>query len=207
MEQKTGAPHGAQPRDIAQPSPLRPAVPDRAESTPPPHLRPSVIAVPVTPGITREAYESEASDKEGPGGSEAHDYFSFSRHDIDHAIAASPAPGLTNREGQSFQNKVVIGAQEGKDFLRRLSIAVMGAQGESMSDIRAMSPDLSLTGNIISATFNIPHSLRYHKGADWVCASFCLFVACTSILRCNNKSGRYRVLAWWGLMSSFPCRN
>lgn len=193
MEQKAGAPDGAQPPDIAQPIPLRPTVPDRAESTLPPHLRPSVIAVPVTPGITREAYESEASDKEAPRGSGTSDY--FSRHDIDHAIAASPAPGSTNREGQSFQNKVVTGAQEGKDFLRRLSIAVMGAQGESMSDIRAMSPDLSLTGNIISATFNIPHSLRYHKGAAWVCASFSFrhFVYSSRVPQscAANKSARY----------------
>ncbi|KYK62057.1 putative trehalose-6-phosphate synthase/trehalose phosphatase [Drechmeria coniospora] len=41
------------------------------------------------------------------------------------------------------------------------------ARRESLSEIRAADPDLALTGNIISATFNIPHALTYHKGADW----------------------------------------
>ncbi|KAH7327801.1 family 20 glycosyltransferase [Stachybotrys elegans] len=38
---------------------------------------------------------------------------------------------------------------------------------ESLSDIRAANPDLLLSGNIISATFNIPHSFTYRKGGDW----------------------------------------
>lgn len=176
MEQKAGAlssAHQQQP-DLVQPIPSRPAVPDRGESSLPPHLRPSVTRVPVTPGITRETYESESSDKssgaaatEAPGRPEGSDY--FSRRSVDHALAASPLPGVTNQEGQSFQNKVDIGAQEGTNFLRRLSAAAIGAApAETMSDIRAMSPELALSGNIISATFNIPHSLKYRKGADWV---------------------------------------
>jgi trehalose 6-phosphate synthase/phosphatase len=40
---------------------------------------------------------------------------------------------------------------------------------ESLSDIRAANPDLALSGNIISATFNTPHSFVYRKGGDWVC--------------------------------------
>lgn len=42
------------------------------------------------------------------------------------------------------------------------------ARRESLSDIRASNPDLALTGNIISATFTIPHSFAYRKGGDWV---------------------------------------
>ncbi|KAL6400328.1 glycosyltransferase family 20 [Ilyonectria robusta] len=38
---------------------------------------------------------------------------------------------------------------------------------ESLSEIRAANPDLALTGNIISATFNTPHSFSYRKGGDW----------------------------------------
>ncbi|KAF3763929.1 family 20 glycosyltransferase [Cryphonectria parasitica EP155] len=37
----------------------------------------------------------------------------------------------------------------------------------SISDIRSAYPSLALSGNVISATFNMPHSLRYRKGADW----------------------------------------
>jgi len=40
---------------------------------------------------------------------------------------------------------------------------------ESLSEIRAANPDLALSGNIISATFNTPHSFVYRKGGDWVC--------------------------------------
>lgn len=42
------------------------------------------------------------------------------------------------------------------------------ARRESLSDIRAANPDLSLSGNIISATFNAPHAFTYHKGGQWV---------------------------------------
>lgn len=43
---------------------------------------------------------------------------------------------------------------------------------ESLSEIRAANPDLALSGNIISATFNTPHSFVYRKGGDWVCRLF-----------------------------------
>lgn len=180
MEQKEGA-IAAPPTELVEPIPERPGVPDRSESALPPHLRPSVTRVPVTPGITREAYESEASDKsEGP---ETGGY--FARRAVDHAIASSPAPGATNLAGQSFQSKIDTGAQQGKDFLRRVSVAAMGDSiappaTPSMHDIRASHPDLALTGNIISATFNIPHSLKYRKGADWVCAIFLAIFSASS---------------------------
>jgi len=178
-----GAQHPAEPAGLADVDPAHPALPDRTDSGLPPHLRASVTDVPVTPGIDSEAYNSEA-DVAGTNGHHHHggahqsEPGYFSRHDVDHAIAASPAPNTTNVEGQSFQSKVDTGAQEGTNFLRRLSLAVMqhplGAllaspSKESMSEIRALSPDLALTGNIISATFNIPNQLKYRKGADWVC--------------------------------------
>lgn len=46
------------------------------------------------------------------------------------------------------------------------------ARRESLSEIRAANPELSLTGNIISATFNIPHAVTYHKGGAWVSFSW-----------------------------------
>ena len=42
------------------------------------------------------------------------------------------------------------------------------ARRQSLSEIRASNPDLSLSGNIISATFNIPHNFTYQKSGDWV---------------------------------------
>ncbi|KAK3994362.1 putative glycosyltransferase [Cladorrhinum sp. PSN332] len=146
-----------QPIELAEALPVRPP-PARSDSFLPPHLRSSVTNVPVTPDISQDTYNT--SDPEtGPEGY-------FSRKAIDHAIASSPAPDVTLKDGQSFETKVAVGAQEGKDWLKRLGIAAMGRR-ESLSDIRAISPDLALSGNIISATFNIPHSLKYRKGADW----------------------------------------
>jgi len=140
---------------------VRPA-PERNDSFLPPHLRSTITDVPVTPDITQDTYNPGTSDPEnGPEGY-------FSRRATDHAIAASPAPDATRQRGQSFESKIAVGAQEGKEWLKRLGLAAMGRR-ESMSDIRAISPDLALSGNIISATFNIPHSLKYRKGADWVC--------------------------------------
>lgn len=42
------------------------------------------------------------------------------------------------------------------------------ARRESLSELRAANPDLALSGNIISATFNLPHALAYRKDGDWV---------------------------------------
>ncbi|UNI16558.1 hypothetical protein JDV02_002984 [Purpureocillium takamizusanense] len=41
------------------------------------------------------------------------------------------------------------------------------ARRQSLSEIRAANPDLALSGNIISATFNIPHALTYKRDGDW----------------------------------------
>ncbi len=43
-----------------------------------------------------------------------------------------------------------------------------GRRRESLTEIREANPDLALSGNILSATFNIPHTLKYRKGGDWV---------------------------------------
>jgi trehalose 6-phosphate synthase/phosphatase len=70
-------------------------------------------------------------------------------------------------------SEAAAGAQSGADILRRMSLVAMGRR-ESLSEIRAANPDLSLSGNIISATFNIPHAFKYRKGTDWVSAFCCV---------------------------------
>ncbi|KAH6614473.1 glycosyltransferase family 20 protein [Chaetomium sp. MPI-SDFR-AT-0129] len=176
--------------DPAEQNAPRANVPDLGESSFPPHERPSVTDVPVTPGITRDAYNSENNGESADANGEGEPSY-FSKHDVDHAIAASPGPNTTDREGQSFENKIEAGAEEGSQFMQRVSLAVnpnatapsslpsvtsppispdptsSAPSKASMSDIRSISPDLALTGNIISATFNLPHSLKYRKGADW----------------------------------------
>jgi trehalose 6-phosphate synthase/phosphatase len=149
------------------PNDARPTRLEHAESSLPPHFRPSNYEVPVTPGITREAYESDHGTPTPVAGQSREGEY-FSAKDIDHALAASPGPIGVDIGAEDFQAKIIEGAENSKDFLRRLSFAVMGGRRDSISEIRKTSPNLSLTGNIISATFNIPHSLKYRKGADWV---------------------------------------
>jgi trehalose 6-phosphate synthase/phosphatase len=218
MDQNGGALDSARKADPAEPNNARPVVPERADSFLPPHLRPSVTEVPVTPDIT------EANGKSDGAAGVVGEPGYFSRHDVDHAIAASPGPDSTNREGQTFQNKIDTGAKEGTDFMKRLSVAVMGSptniapslapgpeistpSRESMSDIRAISPDLALTGNIISATFNIPHSLKYRKGADWELAprrgQSALFDS-FSYLSSDDSPWNHTVVAWTGEIDQPP---
>jgi trehalose 6-phosphate synthase/phosphatase len=216
MNQNEGASDGARKADPAEPNNSQPDLPEHAESSIPLYRQPSVNEVPVTPDITESNSNGEAGHKSEPG--------YFSRHDVDHALAASPGPNSTNREGQSFQNKIDTGAKEGSDFMRRLSIAVMGSptdiasslapgpefstpSPESMSDIRAISPDLSLTGNIISATFNIPHALKYRKGTDWELAprrgQSALFDS-FSYLSSDDSPWNHTVVAWTGEIEQPP---
>ncbi|AEO60371.1 glycosyltransferase family 20 protein [Thermothelomyces thermophilus ATCC 42464] len=222
MDQKGGASEGARNADPAEPSAPRPGVPERTESGLPPHLRPSVVGVPVTPGIAHGTYEAETRAKSGADGGESGkpEASYFSRRDVDHAIAESPAPDATNQEGQSFETKLEVGRQEGSNYMRRVSIAAMGgpADGpssssnppdgvfstptrETLAEIRAISPDLALTGNIISATFNIPHSLKYRKGADWELTprrgQSALFDS-FSYLSSDDSPWNHTVVAWTG---------
>jgi len=142
----------------------RPTFAERAESALPPNLRQSVTAVPVTPGIGLSTYssgdESLGPKKLGqarqgtPGG-----YF----HNQSQKPVASPDPIDDNT---ALQDKT--GSESGADLLRRMSRPTMSGRRESISEYRAANPDLPLSGNIISATFNIPHTLRYHKGSAWV---------------------------------------
>lgn len=54
------------------------------------------------------------------------------------------------------------------DLLRRVTLSSNMARRESLTEIRASNPDLALSGNIISATFNTPHAFKYRKNGDWV---------------------------------------
>ncbi|KAK1777181.1 glycosyltransferase family 20-domain-containing protein [Copromyces sp. CBS 386.78] len=139
----------------------------RTESSLPGHLRPSVINVPVTPGIHRGAYEEELTDL--PPSPQGAGY--FARRIDEHDIAQSPGPVLLDETG-SVDKQLAVGADAGKDYMRRLSTAVTGAarpvgidRRDSISDIRDKFPNLSLSGNIISATFTIPYLLKYNKGS------------------------------------------
>lgn len=139
------------------------------ESSLPAHLRPSVTDVPVTPGIAHRTYSPESSrdscddnnndEPSSPGG-----YF----HARPHAdVITSPDPLDDNMAGDEPRGGADASQLSGHDILRRMSRSSRG-RTESISEMRAAHPSLALSGNVISATFNMPHSLKYRKGADWV---------------------------------------
>lgn len=115
-----------------------------------PALHPSVTNVPVTPGIEAGEYTSGSSS-----GVAEDSYFTRDIHRL--RMAQSPSEAAS-------------GAKSNQEILRRMSFAGPRERRESLSDVdpRAAHPSLGLSGGLISATFCIPHSLRFRKGADWV---------------------------------------
>ncbi|KAI6780695.1 Trehalose-phosphatase-like protein [Emericellopsis cladophorae] len=67
------------------------------------------------------------------------------------------------------RNDVTIPSRTGlRDPLsRQTTLPYKMERRESLSEIRAANPDLSLSGNIISATFSAPHSFTYRTGGQW----------------------------------------
>ena len=96
----------------------------------------------VTPGIDPRAYLAKSETRRGDGPNSSY----FSRADT-----------VISPDSQA-RNSLVRQATSRTTMERR----------ESLSDIRAANPDLHLSGNIISATFNAPHAFTYRKGGQWV---------------------------------------
>ncbi|KAJ4381457.1 hypothetical protein N0V85_008658 [Neurospora sp. IMI 360204] len=175
----------------------------RTESALPGHLRPSVINVPVTPGISREAYEEELTDL--PPSPTGAGYFGSRINE--HEIAQSPGTVGLDETG-SVDKQLAVGADAGKDYMRRLSTAVTGTTSsqDSLSDIRHKFPNLSLSGNIISATFTIPHLLKYTKGEKGTPGSWDLkprrgqsaLFDSFSYLSSDDAPWNHTVVAWTG---------
>jgi trehalose 6-phosphate synthase/phosphatase len=131
------------------PQPFRPSAPARHESGHP-CLQPSVVNVPVTPGIHPGEYEYESPENNG-GNQSPTSYFSPARRRG--VMAQSPSEAAS-------------GATSNREILRRMSLT--GQDPMIEADPRAANPSLGLSGGIISATFCIPHALHYRKGSDWV---------------------------------------
>ncbi|KAM4055743.1 glycosyltransferase family 20 domain-containing protein [Hirsutella rhossiliensis] len=79
------------------------------------------------------------------------------------------------------------------------------ARRESLSALRAANPDLALSGNIISATFDLPHALTYRKDGDWELrprrGQSALFDS-FSYLSSDATSWSHTVVAWTGEIDS-----
>lgn len=157
----------------------------------------------MTPGFERGTYKSGSSEDEGREGSKSpQSYFQPQNREV----VASPDPLDDNVAAQS-PSEAAKGAITGADILRRMSLSAMSRRRESLSDIRAGAPALALSGNIISATFNIPHSLKYKKGTDWELktrrgqsALFDSFVFLSS----DQAPWNHTVVAWTGEIEETP---
>ncbi|KFA79043.1 hypothetical protein S40288_08769 [Stachybotrys chartarum IBT 40288] len=109
----------------------------------------------VTPGIRPFTYnETPALDADNDRASPS--YFSRADPNIQHQ-----APPQQKQQSKPSLRAGVLGLLQ-----RRVTTDNMGRR-ESLSEIRAANPDLSISGNIISATFNIPHAFTYRKGGEW----------------------------------------
>lgn len=154
MEQK---PAGQDNPPAQEQASSRPPIGERADTLLPPSLIQSITQVPVTPGINFDTYRPhDADDADEATGTTSPSYFS----------REATAPSHPNDTDLS-PSEVAATATTTENLLSRMSLAAMGRR-QSLSQIRAAHPDLHLSGNVISATFNIPHSLVYNKGADWV---------------------------------------
>lgn len=80
-------------------------------------------------------------------------------------------PSVHHQRGHyDLSKKVGLGPQSPIDLLRRMSHDA----SDPMVDPQTAFPTLGLSGNIISATFCIPLSLGFRRGAGWVSGGICL---------------------------------
>ncbi|KAI1756214.1 trehalose-phosphatase [Xylaria castorea] len=179
----------------------KPAEGDSEDSSPdlPPHQRTANTNIPVTPDIHQATYETPALqrsvDRETLG------YFTQDPRKHDRPAKPnlqSQAPDATN--APSSPTDLIRGAMSGEEVLRRMSQAAVG-RNESIADIRSAAPDLGLTGNIISATFTAPHTIKYHNDGKWelgnrhgLSALYDAFVHLSS----DEAPWNHAVVAWTG---------
>lgn len=87
-----------------------------------------------------------------------------------------------------------------QEVLRRMSLSSKGRR-ESISDIKAGVPELALSGNIISATFTLPYSVKYRSSGEWDLGSrrgqSALFDAFAH-LSSDESPWNHTVVAWTG---------
>ncbi|KZF21749.1 glycosyltransferase family 20 protein [Xylona heveae TC161] len=78
-------------------------------------------------------------------------------------------PSTSSNAAFDSPSKIAAAATSKEDLLRRISLAHAPGSVPALADEdpKAAHPGLSLSGNVISATFCIPHSVGFRAGADW----------------------------------------
>jgi len=170
------------------------------------HERPEINQVPVTPGIHHMTYhkkqsESDAEERSGTSGYFTKDPVGSERKGRLVTIQSPQPVEGTESQRPVSPSDLVRGATSHHEVLRRMSISNQPTHKESITDFQSAAPDLALTGNIISATFLTPHSLRYHKDGTWETgvrrgqsALFDSFVYLSS----DESPWQHTVVAWTG---------
>ena len=167
-------------------SPRQPASTDRGFDSVTPGIQPSTYKQPRTPLLHRQSQQQQQLHDGRLRGHTALKKSSgyFSAADVptrSEQRRTSFGPVLSGKvaaagggddDGNENETSSPRRHPAGRQDNRRTALA-MGRR-ESLSEIRAANPDLSLSGNIISATFNIPHAFTYRKGGQWV-RYFCVW--------------------------------
>lgn len=156
------------------------------------HHQEANLNIPVTPGIGVETYDSGTSADSAESAASSN-YFSSKPAGMPEEVIVSPDAIDDNMAAQPSD------PVSGHDILRRMSKASRGRR-QTLSEIKSAFPALSLSGNVISATFNMPHSLRYRKGNDWVSAT-------RDWLQNRLVNSRYPHLEGTTRANTSPCRN
>ncbi|ORY60815.1 trehalose-phosphatase [Pseudomassariella vexata] len=182
---------------------------EQAEEDLPAHERQSITNIPVTPGIHLATYDPETN----PGEPKRQSPSYFTRDPASHRspralCVKSPSElgDLNENRSASSPTQAMTGAMSHQDVLRRMSLSSKGrGRRESLSDIQAAVPDLALSGNIISATFTLPYSLKYRPAGEWDLGSrrgqSALFDA-FSYLSSDETPWNHTVVAWTGEIES-----
>ncbi|KAK8869240.1 glycosyltransferase family 20 protein [Apiospora arundinis] len=151
----------------------RPSWLDRSETGLPPHERPSVTKVPVTPGIHLTTYQPPNEEDGTKGRSTTPGYFTANpaQHDgrASQTVDDSPLESSSKLPGARVHSPSTPAARSvtsGQDVMRRLHLVPKG-QCEFISQMQPAVPELALTGNLISATFTLPYALKYNQSGDW----------------------------------------
>ncbi|GAP85069.1 putative glycosyltransferase family 20 protein [Rosellinia necatrix] len=155
----------------------------------------------VTPGIHQATYDSPATQR--PNGADSPGYFTQDPR-------AHDRPSKPNHENEaeasdkarapSSPTDLIRGAMSGEEVLRRISLAAIG-RSNSLADIKEAAHDLALTGNIISATFTTPYTIKHHKNGEWELGNRHGLSALTDAfvyLSSDEVPWNHSVVAWTG---------
>jgi trehalose 6-phosphate synthase/phosphatase len=108
--------------------------------------------VPVTPGVHQDGQTA---------------YFEKRPTTSSEKKAFSPAGATPGPRWNPNQHDSSLESSAGVALIRRLARASITGTSVEENPIKQW-PSLSLTGRIISATFNVPYSIGFTPGKDWV---------------------------------------